>query len=67
MSTNTAMKPLTTDQHTLGRIERGEIRAGREAAREIAARAEAAYGDVWPADHAWAQAVTAVAQKDGAQ
>jgi hypothetical protein len=60
------MKPLSSAEHTLGRIERGEIRAGRQAAREIAARHEAAYGDVWPADHAWAQALNTLAQKDGA-
>ncbi|MFE5681684.1 hypothetical protein [Streptomyces sp. NPDC056512] len=41
----------------LGQIERGEVRAGPDAAREIAAKQEAAYGAAWPADHAWAEAV----------
>lgn len=41
-----------------GQIARGEVVAGAEGARRIAARHEAAYGDVWPTDHAWADAVT---------
>jgi hypothetical protein len=31
----------------MGQIERGEVKAGPEGAREIAARHEEAYGDVW--------------------
>lgn len=34
-------------ERVLGQIARGEVRAGRDAAREIAAKAEAQYGDVW--------------------
>lgn len=34
-------------ERVLGQIERGEVRAGPDAAREIAARAEAAYGGAW--------------------
>ncbi|MFE4717292.1 hypothetical protein ACFRLW_12860 [Streptomyces sp. NPDC056728] len=34
----------------LGQIERGEVRAGADAAREIAAKAEAAYGSAWTHD-----------------
>lgn len=45
----------------LGQIERGEMRCGPDAAREIAARHEEAYGDAWrPAgpDEVWADALT---------
>jgi hypothetical protein len=39
---------LTPDaERVLGQIERGEVRAGPEAAREIAAKAEAAYGEAF--------------------
>lgn len=41
----------------LGQIERGEVRVGPDAAREIAARHEARYGSVWAKDRAWAEAV----------
>lgn len=34
-------------ERVLGQIERGEVRAGRDAAREIAAKAQAAYGSAW--------------------
>ncbi|MFJ9037414.1 hypothetical protein ACIRF8_12605 [Streptomyces sp. NPDC102406] len=54
------MRQSTDTERVLGQIERGEVRAGRDAAREIAARAEAAYGAVWPADHARAEALAAV-------
>ncbi|MFE3126736.1 hypothetical protein ACFXHD_25310 [Streptomyces hydrogenans] len=38
----------TSAEHVLGQIARGEVRAGPDAAREIAARHQAAYGDaVW--------------------
>ncbi|MFI1677002.1 hypothetical protein [Streptomyces sp. NPDC020607] len=50
------MSQRTDSERVLGQIERGEIRVGRDAAREIAARAEAAYGAAWHrgprADHA---------------
>lgn len=43
------LKPTTDAQRVLGQIERGEVRAGPDAAREIAARHERAYGRrVWP-------------------
>lgn len=42
------MKATTDTERVLGQMERGEIRAGADAAREIAARHQAAYGDaVW--------------------
>ncbi|MEV0114634.1 hypothetical protein AB0H77_15480 [Streptomyces sp. NPDC050844] len=34
-------------ERVLGQIERGEVRVGPDAAREIAAKAEAAYGGAW--------------------
>ncbi|MGW7355154.1 hypothetical protein ACWGI0_00285 [Streptomyces sp. NPDC054802] len=43
------VQPPTDSERVLGQIERGEIRAGADAAREIAARHQAAYGNaVWP-------------------
>lgn len=40
--------PMTDAERVLDQIQRGEIRCGREAARAIAARHQAAYGDaVW--------------------
>jgi phage terminase small subunit len=43
------IQPMTDSERVLGQIERGEIRAGADAAREVAARHQAAYGDaVWP-------------------
>lgn len=40
--------PMSDAQRVLGQIERGEVRAGAEAARQIAAKHQAAYGDaVW--------------------
>ncbi|MFF3151894.1 hypothetical protein [Streptomyces sp. NPDC057910] len=54
------MKTVTDAERVLGQIERGECRVGPDAAREIAARHEAAYGAAWPADHAWTDAVNAL-------
>ncbi|WP_367139778.1 MULTISPECIES: hypothetical protein [Streptomyces] len=54
---------LSERDRLLGQAERGEIRIGPDAAREIAARHQAAYGDaVWPdlADAAWDEAVSAL-------
>ena len=52
--------PTTDTERVLGQIERGEIRCGRDAAREIAAQHQEAYGNaVWP-DSAWANAVAAL-------
>lgn len=54
------IQPPSDSQRLLGQIERGEVRANPDAAREIAARHQAAYGDaVWgPApDTAWADAI----------
>lgn len=51
------MTTMTDAERILGQLERGEIRCGRDAAREIAARAEKAYGAAWPTDHAWAEAI----------
>jgi hypothetical protein len=39
-----ATKPSLDTERVLGQIERGEIRCGRNAAREIAERQEDAYG-----------------------
>lgn len=54
-------------ERVLGQIERGEIRCGADAAREIAARHQEAYGNtVWPDDDfAWADAVASL--KGGAR
>lgn len=60
-------------QRVLGQIERREMRCGRDAAREIAARHEEAYGDVWqrpapfPAgpDEVWADALTVLSPPTG--
>lgn len=57
----------------LGQIDRGEMRCGRDAAREIAARHEEAYGDVWQtpaatpanADQAWADAISPLSPPTG--
>lgn len=47
----------TTDsERILGQIERGEVVAGPEGARIIAARAQDQYGDVW--DRVWTATVT---------
>ncbi|MFF8656764.1 hypothetical protein [Streptomyces huasconensis] len=53
-------RPQADVERVLGQIERGEIRAGRDAAREIAAKAEAAYGAAWATDRAWADALTSL-------
>lgn len=42
-------RPMSDSERVLGQIARGEVRAGPEAAREIAARHQEAYGDVWDA------------------
>lgn len=42
------MTPMPDHVRVIGQIERGEVRAGRDAAREIAARHQAAYGNAWP-------------------
>jgi hypothetical protein len=56
--------PTTEAERVLGQIQRGELRCGADAAREIAARHEAAYGGAFtrPAsnDDAWADALTAL-------
>ncbi|MEO3978835.1 hypothetical protein [Streptomyces sp. CAU 1734] len=41
------IRALSDSERILGQIERGEVRAGPSAAREIAARHQKAYGDVW--------------------
>ncbi|WP_211303270.1 hypothetical protein [Streptomyces milbemycinicus] len=63
------MNRMQDHERVLGQMARGEVLAGPEAARRIAARHEAAYGDVWkrpaPAapvrsvavDSVWADAV----------
>lgn len=41
------MTPQTDAERILGQIARGEVRANAAAAREIAARHQAAYGDAF--------------------
>ncbi|QJT04402.1 hypothetical protein G9272_32310 [Streptomyces asoensis] len=64
--------PSADTDRVLGQIDRGEIRCGADAAREIAARHQAAYGDaVWGAatgddgDSTWAAAVAALSAPSG--
>lgn len=45
------MRAMTDAERIRGQAERGEIRIGPGAARQIAALAEAAYGAAWPANH----------------
>jgi hypothetical protein len=57
------VSPSFDTERVLGQIERGELRCGPDAAREIAARAEAAYGTAFTRrtdDDAWTDAVTAL-------
>ncbi|MFG3085071.1 hypothetical protein [Streptomyces parvulus] len=57
------VKPSPDTLRVLGQIERGEIRCGAGAAREIAARHQADYGNaVWGSseDAAWADALAAL-------
>ncbi|MGW2692413.1 hypothetical protein ACWC3Y_11185 [Streptomyces sp. NPDC001296] len=64
-----AVRPMTDAERVLGQIERGEVLAGPEAARRIAARHQKAYGNaVWGPDNdtAWADALTAL-QMGGAE
>lgn len=51
-----------------GQIERGEVLAGPEGARRIAARHEDAYGDVWAtdADRAWTDAINDITKGSAA-
>ncbi|MDN3056920.1 hypothetical protein PH213_20665 [Streptomyces sp. SRF1] len=70
------MTPMTDAERVLGQIKRGEVIAGPEGARRIAARHEAAYGVVWrrrapaaPAapptpDAAWADAVQSLTRTE---
>lgn len=61
------MTPTTDADRVLGQIQRGEIAAGPDAARRIAARHQAQYGDhVWgpDPDTAWADALTALNEGD---
>lgn len=66
--------PTTDAERVVGQIERGEIRCGADAAREIAARHQAAYGgaflgtpaQVLLANLAWADALTALTFQDAA-
>ncbi|MBA2951469.1 hypothetical protein [Streptomyces himalayensis] len=41
------VRPPTEEERILGQIERGEVIAGPEGARRIAAIHQAAYGAVW--------------------
>lgn len=55
-----SIQPMRDCDRVVGQIERGEVLAGPEGARAIAARHEAAYGDVWNQDTAWADALDAL-------
>jgi hypothetical protein len=57
------VSPSFDTERVLGQIERGELRCGPDAAREIAARAEEQYGAAFGRrtdDAAWADAVTSL-------
>lgn len=63
------VQPPLESQRVLGQIERGEVLAGPEGARRIAARHQTAYGNtVWgptpkavePADDVWADALASL-------
>lgn len=63
--------PMRDHERVLGQIERGEVRAGADAARVIAAKAEASYGDAFrgtPAEVLRRQLLVAdlLSQKDAA-
>ena len=70
----TATKPSLDTERVLGQIERGELRCGRNAAREIADRQEDAYGEAFhgtPAEAlrrqlAWGQAIAALTTREAA-
>ncbi|MFJ2477056.1 hypothetical protein ACIOWI_29475 [Streptomyces sp. NPDC087659] len=55
-------RPTTDAERVLGQIERGEVRVGPDAAREIAARHQTAYGEVW--DDLFADALTSATKED---
>lgn len=55
-------RPTSDAERVLGQIERGEVRVGPDAAREIAARHQAAYGEVW--DDLFADALTSATKED---
>lgn len=60
------MTPMSDAERVLGQIDRGEILAGPEGARRIAACHQAAYGQVWARDTAWAEAVAGLSGGDAA-
>lgn len=68
------MAPTTDAERVLGQIQRGELRCGRDAAREIAAHQEEAYGGAFngtPAEAllktlAWADTLASLTFKDAA-
>jgi len=60
--------PMTDTQRVLGQIERGEVRADADAARQIAARSEEQYGAAFhgtPAEALRAQLRTAAVVEGG--
>jgi hypothetical protein len=64
------MLAQTDAARVLGQIDRREVVAGPEGARRIAARHQAAYGDVWnddaDNDQAWADAIDSISAGGGA-
>lgn len=67
-SSVTTLLAQTDAARITGQIARGEVLAGPEGARRIAARHETAYGDVWAtdADRAWADAIDSITPGGGA-
>lgn len=63
------MLAQTDAARVTGQIARGEVLAGPEGARRIAARHQDAYGDVWAtrvdADRAWADAIDSISAGGG--
>jgi hypothetical protein len=60
------IQPMRDCERVLGQIARGEVLAGAEGARAIAAKHEAAYGDVWTRNTAWADALAELTSGGGA-
>jgi hypothetical protein len=55
-----SIQPMRDCDRVVGQIERGEVLAGPEGARAIAAKHEAAYGDVWNRNTTWADAIASL-------
>lgn len=60
---STPITPMPDHERVLGQIARGEVRAGAHAARKIAARHQATYGDAF--DGTPAEVLRRQLRKDG--